>query len=185
MFLDADDMYEDYTCEVMYNYAEEKNADYVSANYVMIDEFDKKREKPAFDPEIYGNFELQLKDFKKSFFVMNSTSWNKIYNLEFLNKNNIRFDIDPPAEDDYFTILCYMKANKGYFINKPIYDYRYDPKSNSNVCDKKYFLKQNDAYKIIFNQLIYQSLTQTLYIHSTFRNKMDQISYKLSRAVGI
>jgi len=151
MFLDADDMYEDYTCEHMYNLAEEKKADYVSANYVMMDEFDKKREKPAFDTKMYGDFELKLSDFTKSFFVMNSTPWNKIYNLEFLNKNKIKFDVNPPSEDDYFTTLCYMKANKGYYTNKVIYDYRYNPNSTSNKCDKEYFQKQNDVYKAIYN----------------------------------
>ena len=43
MFLDADDMYEANTCEKMYNKAEEQQADYVSANYIMINENDEKR----------------------------------------------------------------------------------------------------------------------------------------------
>ena len=154
MYLDADDMYEDYTCEVMYNTAEAHNADYVSANYVMMDEYDKKREKPAFDTEVYGEFVLDINDYTKSFFVMNSTPWNKIYNLEFLNKNKIRFDVNPPSEDDYFTTLCYMKADKGFYTNKVIYDYRYNPNSTSNKCDKVYFEKQNFVYKAIYNNFV-------------------------------
>lgn len=151
MFMDADDMYEDYACEFMYNFAEEKKADYVSANYIIIDEFDKKREKPAFDTELYGEFKLKLSDPSKSFFVMNATSWNKIYNLEFLKKNKIQFDLNPPSEDDYFTLLCYMKAKRGYYTNKVIYNYRYNPNSTSNKCDKEYFQKQNYVYKVIYN----------------------------------
>jgi len=154
MFLDADDMYEANTCEIMYNVAENKQVDYVSANYVMIDENDEKRPKPAFDNEKYGEFELKLSDYTKSFFVMNSTPWNKIYNLEFLNKNKIRFDVNPPSEDDYFTTLCYMKAQKGYYTNKVIYDYRYNPDSTSNKCNKEYFEKQNLVYKAIYNNFV-------------------------------
>jgi len=151
MFLDADDMLEDYACEYMYNLAEEKNADYISGNYVMMDEFDKKREKPAFDTEVYGDFEIKLDDLSRSFMVMNSTLWNKIYRREFLNKNNIKFDVNPPSEDDYFTSLAYIKANKGYYTSKVICDYRLNPNSTSNKCDEKYFVKQNDVYKTIYN----------------------------------
>ena len=151
MFLDADDMFEDNACEIMYNNAEEKKADYISANYVIMDEFDKKKDTPAFDTEIYGNFEIKLNDLAKSFMVMNCTMWNKIYNLEFLNKNKIRFDVKSPSEDDYFATLAYMKANKGYYINNVIYDYRHNPNSTSNICDKKYFKKQNNVYKAIYS----------------------------------
>ena len=149
--MDADDMYEDYACELMYNLAEEKHADYINANYIMIDESDNKHKKPAFDTEMYDDFELKLSDYTKSFFVMNSTLWNKIYSLEFLNRNHIRFDVDPPSEDDYFTTLAYMKASKGYYTKTVIYDYRYNPNSTSNKCDKTYFKKQGDVYKAIYN----------------------------------
>lgn len=154
MFLDADDMYEPDTCEKMYKIAEENEVDYASANYIMIDENDVKRPKPAFDTEKYGEFELKLSDYTKSFFVMNSTPWNKIYKLKFLNKNKIRFDVNPPSEDDYFTTLCYMKAQKGYYTNKVIYDYRYNPDSTSNKCDKIYFEKQNLVYKEIYKNFM-------------------------------
>lgn len=149
--MDADDMYEDYTCEFMYNLAEDKRADYISANYRIIDEFDNKRENPAFDVEMYDNFRLKLSDPSKSFFVMNATSWNKIYNSKFLKNNKIKFDLNPPSEDDYFTLLCYVKAKRGYYTNKVIYNYRYNPNSTSNKCDREYFQKQNNVYKTIYD----------------------------------
>ena len=151
MFLDADDMLEDYACETMYKLAEEKKADYISANYIMMDEYDRKRKKPAFDKQVYGNCEIKLNNLAESFGIMNSTLWNKIYNFEFLNKNKIRFDVNPPSEDDYFTTLAYMKAKKGYYTNEIICDYRHNPKSTSNICDRNYFKKQNDVYKAIYH----------------------------------
>ena len=157
MFLDADDMFEDYACEVMYNLAEEKEADYVSANYIMMDEEDNKREKPAFDTEIYRDCELNLNNLAKNFVVMNSTLWNKIYNFEFLKKNKLKFYINPPSEDDYFTTLAYMKTNKGYYTNTVICDYRHNPVSTSNICDKKYFQKQNDVYKVVYYNFKYNN----------------------------
>lgn len=154
MFLDADDIYENDTCEVMYKIAEENKADYVNANYVMMNDDGKKWEKPAFDQEMYSSFELSINDYKKSFFVMNSTPWNKIYRREFLRENNIKFEIDPPSEDDYFTTLCYMKAKKGYYTNKVIYNYRNNPTSTSNVCDRKYFVRINIAYQKIYDNFV-------------------------------
>ena len=91
MFLDADDMFEDYACEVMYNLAKEKEADYISANYIMMDEDDNKREKPAFDTEIYRDCELNLNNLAKNFVVMNSTLWNKIYKTSVFKDNGITF----------------------------------------------------------------------------------------------
>lgn len=151
MFLDADDTYQKDTCEIMYKIAERENADYVSANYIMMDDDGTKWEKPAFDVEQYTNFELSINDYTKSFFVMNSTPWNKIYNVNFLKKNSINFDINPPSEDDYFTTLCYMKAKKGYYTNAVIYNYRNNLQSTSNVCSKEYFVKINDVYKSIYS----------------------------------
>lgn len=150
MFLDADDTYNKDTCKVMYEIAEREKADYVNANYIMMDEDGTKWEKPAFDTEKYTNFELDINDYTKSFFVMNSTPWNKIYNVKFLNDNGIDFAINPPSEDDYFTTLCYMKAKKGYYTNFVIYNYRNNLQSTSNVCSKEYFVKINEAYKKIY-----------------------------------
>jgi len=150
MFLDADDTYNEDTCEVMFQIAERENADYVNANYIMMDDDGTKWPNPAFDVEKYTNFELHISDYKKSFFVMNSTPWNKIYNIEFLRNNGIDFAINPPSEDDYFTTLCYMKAKKGYYTNTVIYNYRNNLQSTSNVCSKEYFKKINEAYKRIY-----------------------------------
>ena len=150
MFLDADDMYEPDTCENMYKVAEENAVDYASANYIMIDDNDVKRPKPAFDTEKYGEFELKLSDYTISFFVMNSTAWNKIYRTQFLIDNDITFKVPSPSEDDYFTSLCYIKASRGFYTPNVMYLYRNVPNSLSKKWSLKYFKGINYAYKTIY-----------------------------------
>lgn len=91
MFIDSDDYYEKKSCELLYNEIKRKDADYVIGNYIHVNYNGEKWDKPLFDQEIYGRFKLSIKDYKKSFFVMNSVVWNKIFKREFIEKNNLRF----------------------------------------------------------------------------------------------
>lgn len=150
MFLDADDMFEIDSCENMYNSIEKNKADYVIGNYQMINEDGTRWDNTAFSMEKYQDFELEKNDFLKSFFVMNSTAWNKIYNAKFLRDNDITFKVPSPSEDDYFTSMCYIKSNKGFYMSKVMYLYRNCTNSISKNCSLKYFKGINYAYKKIY-----------------------------------
>ena len=154
MFSDADDLYDIESCESMYKAIEESKADYVIGNYQMMDEDGTKWEKPAFDVEKYGEFKLTKDDFEKSFFVMNSTVWNKIYRAQFLKENDINFKVPTPCEDDFFTSLCYIKANYGFYIPKVVYFYRNSTNSISKNCSLKYFNGINYTYKKIYESFL-------------------------------
>lgn len=151
MFLDADDLFEPDSCENMYNMIEKTNSDYVIGNYRMIEEDGTRYKNPAFDVEKYQEFEIDKNDFVKSFFIMNSTAWNKIYRTQFLLDNDITFKVPSPSEDDYFTSMCYIKGKKGYYTSKVIYLYRNCPNSISKSCSLKYFKGINYAYKMTYN----------------------------------
>jgi len=150
MFLDADDMFEPDSCENMYKAIEENKADYVIGNYQMIEEDGTRWNNTAFDMNKYQDFKLDKNDFKKSFFVMNSTAWNKIYRAEFLEEHDITFKVPSPSEDDYFTSLCYIKSNNGFFMHKVMYLYRNCQGSISKSCSLKYFKGINYAYTNIY-----------------------------------
>lgn len=151
MFLDADDLFANDACENMYQAIEQSQADYVIGNYQMMDEDGTKWNHPAFDMEKYQDFLLSKNDYQKSFFVMNSTAWNKIYNAQFLKKNDITFKVPAPSEDDYFTSLCYMKANYGFYTSKVMYFYRNCANSLSKNCSLQYFKGINHSYQMIYN----------------------------------
>ena len=149
MFLDSDDFYEPNSCEVLYKEIEEKNADYVIGNYIHTDYEGVKWENPIFNQE---NFKLSIDDYKKSFFVMNSTEWNKIFKREFIEKYSLRFVLGAFAEDAIFSTFCYVHTDNAYYINDIVYNYRQN-KTNSTIsttCTKTYFTKINEAYKLIY-----------------------------------
>ena len=150
MFIDADDFYEKNSCEVLYNEIKSKDADYVIGNYIHTNYEGKKWEKPVYDSE---NFKLSITDYKKSFFVMNSVIWNKIYKREFIENHKLRYILESDiAEDAVFATYCYVHSDKGYYINDVVYNYRQNEKNTSisTNCTKKYFEKLNYSYKKIF-----------------------------------
>ena len=153
MFIDADDLYEPDSCEHMYKVIEETKSDYVIGNYQMMDDDGRRWNNVAFDVNVYDEMELDLNDHKKSFFVMNSTAWNKIYRTEFLRKNGIIFKVPAPAEDSYFTLMCFIKAKKGFYTPKIIYLYRNSPNSLSKDCSLKYFNGINTSYRATYEAM--------------------------------
>ncbi len=152
MFLDSDDFYEDNSCEVLYNEIKKHDADYVVGNYIHTTSDGIKWEKPLFDVDIYDNFKLSINDFQKSFFVMNSVVWNKIFKKEFIEKHNLRFIPRTIAEDAIFSTYCYVHTDKGYYIKDVVYNYRQN-QANASIstnCNMDYFINLNGAYKLIF-----------------------------------
>ena len=153
MFMDSDDFYEKNSCEVLYNEIKKRDADFVIGNYIHVDANGNKWEKPLFDSETYTNFKLSIKDYQKSFYVMNSVVWNKIYKREFIEKINLKFIKGTLAEDAIFSTFCYVHSDNAYFINDIVYNYRQNEVNStiSTTCSKKYFEKINEAYKLIFD----------------------------------
>lgn len=152
MFLDSDDFYEKNSCEVLYNEITKRDADFVIGNYIHVDTEGNKWENPLFDAKIYTNFKLSIRDYQKSFFVMNSVVWNKIYKREFIEKMNLKFIKGTLAEDAIFSTFCYVHSSNAYFINDIVYNYRQNAANStiSTTCTKKYFEKIDEAYKLIF-----------------------------------
>lgn len=150
MFLDADDFFEPNSCEVLYNEIEKLEADYVIGNYIHVTYDGIKWENPLFNND---SFKLSLQDFAKSFFVMNSVVWNKIFRRDFIEKYNLRFIPKAIAEDAIFSTFCYVHSDKGYYINDVVYNYRQNQEnvSISTNCTKYYFEKLNESYKLIFD----------------------------------
>lgn len=208
MFCDSDDMFFPTSCEVMFNEIDSKNADYVVGNYQNCTEEGELWENPVFDKEKYKNFKLSIKDYKNSFFIMNSSACNKIYSMPFLNSLNIRFVEKVPAEDAIFTTQCFIHSKNVYYINDIMYIYRQRAgDSISTNLSFDYFKGINKAYRMIYenfkdnNELGFyryfyaKSMTYILYkfIDSTLlieEEKIDILSnmrwfYKLSKELKV
>lgn len=209
MFADSDDFFTPNACEIMLNEIESKNADYVIGNYQYCTEESEPWEKPIFDTDKYKNFKLNIKDYKHSFYIMNSSVCNKIFRTSFINEIGVRFEEGIPAEDAIFSTYCFMKTKKVYYISDVMYLYRQrrEASSISTNCSYTYFEGISKAYKLIYenfkenNELGFyryfyaKSMTYILYkfIDSTLLTEEEKINivaemrwfYKLSKELNV
>lgn len=182
MFADSDDFYPENACELMFNEIEEKNADFITANYINADFDGTVWEKPIFDTDKYKDFKLSITDFNKSFFILNSSACNKIFRKDFVEKNSIKFLEGVPAEDAYFTTSCFMKSDKVYYTSKIMYCYRQrnqgnkKSKSVSFNCSRDYFERINRAYKEIYEN--FKNNGHLDFYRYTYAKNMSYMLYK-------
>ena len=151
MFLDSDDFLQETACELLYNVIEANNMDYIIGNYIFTTYDGKKWHNPVFN--MNESFDVNIKDYPKSFFVMNSIANNKIFRRDFIEKNNLRFLEGAIAEDAIFCSLCYTKSPNSFYVNDIIFNYRQN-KENTSIstsCDENYFRKLNQSYKLIYH----------------------------------
>ena len=155
MFLDPDDMYDEYAFEKMYDTITNENVDIVTANYRYTNEDGKKWDKSVFDVERFKDFKFSEENFSDSFFVWNSGSCNKIFSTKLIKENDIYFLEGVPAEDAYFTYAALLEAKNIYYLSDTIHYYRRRSKIGtlSVSWDRSidYFMKINYAYKKIYD----------------------------------
>jgi len=156
MFSDADDFFDLKAFENMYNAIESKNADFIISNWNYANEDGTLWDKPVFDPNRFDEFKLDIGDYQNSFWVMNSSMCNKIFNREFICKNNIRCLENVPGEDTYFSMNAFLNSKNVYYIRDITYFYRqrntsFKTASISWNCSKEFFEGMSYAYKKTFN----------------------------------
>lgn len=179
MFSDADDFYDLVACETLYNFMEEKQADFVTANYSNADEDGTPWEKPIFNLEKYDTFKLNTQDFINSFFVLNSSVCNKIFRTEFVKKNNLKFLVGVPAEDAFFSYSAMMHTNNIYYNSVVMYYYRVRNGGALSVswnCSKSYFDRINRAYKEIYR--IFKENDRMGYYRFFYAKSLTYMLYK-------
>ena len=182
MFADSDDFYPQNACEIMYNEIEEKQADFITANYINADFDGTVWDKPIFDQEKYKDFKLSITDYNKSFFILNSSACNKIFRKSFVEENGVKFLEQVPAEDAFFTTSCFMKSDKVYYTSKVMYCYRQrnegnkKKKSVSFNCSRDYFARINKAYKAIYEN--FKNNKHISFYRYTYAKNMSYMLYK-------
>jgi len=211
MFSDPDDFFALDAFEKMYNKIEKEKADFIIANWNYTDEDGTSWEKPVFDPNRFKNFKLDIHDYGDSFYVMNSSMCNKIFNREFIISNGIFCLENVPGEDTYFSMNAFLNSKNVYYTDDIIYFYRQrnqaDTKSVSFNCSYEFFKGMNYSYKKLyelfteknelnFYRFVYaRNMTYLLYrfIDSTLLTDDERIEllgetrwfYKLSKTLNV
>lgn len=158
-FSDADDFFDKNAFTIMYNAIESKNADFVTTNWIYADDKGNPWEKPVFDLERFDDFKLDINDYDKTFYIMNSSMCNKIFKREFVNKYNIRCLENIPGEDTYFSMKAFLNAENVYYIKDITYYYRqrntsYKTASVSWNCSKTFFVGMSEAYRRVYDEFV-------------------------------
>ena len=184
MFLDSDDTFEITACENLLNYIEETKADYVIGNYINMDEDSTIWEKPVFDKNKYEKYKLSITDYDKSFYLMNSGVWNKMFRKSFLDEIGVLFEDRVPAEDAIFTTYCFIKSKNVFYLPEIVYHYRLRySDSISTSCSKKYFLGINKAYRLIYNN--FKNNDRLEYYRYFYAKSVNYILFKFIDSVSL
>lgn len=190
MFLDPDDLYDKKTCELMYNAIINTNCDFVTSNYQKMDETGVKWDYPNFNQEKFNSFKLfqTTSDFNKSFSVFDSSACVKIFKMDFIKNNNIKFLEGCRGEDAFFSYSALIKSKNVYYIDSVLYYYRIrniksKTASISYNCTKEFFEELKYAYNR-FYELFKKENQLEYYRHLYFKN-LTYILYKLITSTDI
>ena len=126
VFIDSDDWVSKDYIEFLYDNIEKEKADMVSTSFYFYN--DKTKEYREYKiPKFYCNNNFSnIKQKQKLVSLLSfykSVLWAKIYNKNFLLKNNLNFKLKI-NEDELFNYEFFLLARKIKFINNPIYFYR-------------------------------------------------------------
>ena len=139
--VEPDDFIDRDAFEKMYKLAKRHNLDVVKSNFY--EYFTKKKRDVAksnmFLPE-EENVVLNPREHRHVFYEQPSI-WSAIYNLDFLNKNDIRFLPSPGAsyQDAGFNFKVWASASRVMMLNRAFLHYRQDNPNSSVKSDGKVY----------------------------------------------
>ena len=150
--VESDDYIRPEMYEEQYKLAEEKQLDFLKADFRIFVGDGKYRTftyRPMSYNKQYYNRILKPQENTDIFNTYN-TIWSGIYNRDFINKNNIRFNETPGAsyQDNGFYFQTYSLANRMWIMDKDFYQLRRD-NPNSSVKSKAKVFCMCDEYLFI------------------------------------
>lgn len=157
-FLDSDDWVELNTYEELYKIATSQDANVIKFKCYSYD--DKKKEIMDWaytdirniPDEFFDNY-LTIDDNCKQFLYLPDSPWSGLYNLEFLKKNNIKFDNLLCANDTSFYFHCAFVAKRIYLSSSRFVYYRRNIDTSLIGIRPKNFDCQIKQFNIINNLL--------------------------------
>lgn len=145
-FVDSDDWVEKDTFELAYNAITQNNVDYVywSANIVWEykNAIHEKHLEKYFSLK-YSGVTPALKNIIENTPV---TVWSKLYKTQILKDNDILFHTTSGHADCLFWAMYAPYAQKGYYINKKLYNY---VQRENSITGSRYTEKTNETFAYV------------------------------------
>ena len=147
-FMDSDDEIPFDAIEKLYNSNKVFNAEIVVGSYTSVDytQTGVKWEWIFENNNIIGDFNVSSYYLKGGYYVM---TWNKLYNTNFLRKNNIFCDEHSNHEDIFFSIQAALSATSLLTVSDITYYYSFRNGSIMNIFLEKNFLDYISSIKLL------------------------------------
>lgn len=140
-FLDSDDFFERTMLEKLFKKSEEANADIAICNFSFYDNQDNiyiPYQSPYEDSPKYYEKGFKLDEIcMYAFQFMKEMAWNKLFKRKFVEKNNIRFQCQHNANDQFFVFGNMLKADKIIYVRDYLMFYRIHKKNQLSVSISK------------------------------------------------
>lgn len=180
-FLDADDYYYSNALENLYYSMICNDCDIVIGNFTMDSENGEKIIVKDNGLTLFENLnEYSALKFdnpiKNPHIFTSSNVWNKLFKLEIIQNNFVKFPEGVPAEDSGFLFQYLLNSNNVLFINKSIIHYHNlrisdDDKSVSHIRNKLNVLGRIKVYMFMYNESVEYNI-ETLFIKNLLLPKL-------------
>lgn len=140
MFVDPDDWLEEDCVESFMGFVQnsKQQPDYIISKANLIQDGGVSANVNQISQSQFVSKDMVVKDIivnHQSNLTCVDTVWAKLYNVEFLRNNELRFDPNlRSGEDVSFSLECTLKADNIYYLDKPTYNYRYNNFSECRTC---------------------------------------------------
>lgn len=189
-FIDSDDWIEPEMYQVMFNKAEELILDFIMCDYKKkSNNYEDKRTQPIRSgyyskDDIKNELYQCLIMFEDIEFPPTISNWVCLFNLEFLQKNDLYYDADIHyCEDSIFgSKVLYHATNFYYLKGHHYYNYFYNPNSTTNTYNEKKwnsYLKINERMEKYFGKSVEFDFSRQIKINMLYftLNTLGQIKY--------
>lgn len=162
IFLDSDDLYEEDMLENMLKIMQTHNCDITACEYNILEENQSNSLNNCIEEEIheicYGE---QLKEFL-THRKIDGYVWNKMFRLDFLKENNIRFIEGKIYEDTIMVFEVLLKKPRYFYTSKRLYNYIRRKGSITTLNNSSAVNNLYENAKIVFDSLSELSLVESL-----------------------
>ncbi len=170
-FFDADDKLDLNTLEICYNEIKLNSLDFVMFKLINFDDYsDEMYNTPLYDMYVVQNQVknniFNYKDLNEFIFNVSVSPVNKLYDSNFILKNNFKFSEETIFEDHTFFWNMFFSAKKIKFINEYFYFRRLHQNSTTGAGDYRWcdsILVYNDVWNIFKDFNLFDSFKPNLY----------------------
>ena len=153
--MDSDDILDLKALELTYNLAEEKQVDFVifqAINYYMDKNQLIEEENYSMNAlaDYVGSDVFDYTDIRDYVFDITVTPWSKLYNREFIQKNDITFPEGLVFDDNVFFYDVLFAAKRITFLREHLFKRRWYPTSSTRAGDLR-FLNYIDICNLIWD----------------------------------